>query len=157
MSPQTGFRLKLAKTVAAEAYVGRFNEATGFDSEAEVTEERRSMPNGHTDIVQVPAGAWRVGALTLARPITGDKGLWEWWRRADQQHAHARQDCTIEVLDQGGTTIATFLLLNAWPKKYVAAELHAGYDNEVAVEKITIAHAGFERVANQEEPPAGGE
>ena len=34
MSPQTGFRLKLAKTVAAEAYVGRFNEATGFDSEA---------------------------------------------------------------------------------------------------------------------------
>ena len=92
MSPQTGFSLKLARTVEAEAYVGRFNEATGFDSEAEVTKERRSTPNGHTDIVQIRAGARRLGALTVARPITDDKGLWEWWRRADQQHAYARQD-----------------------------------------------------------------
>jgi hypothetical protein len=58
-------------------------------------------------------------------------------------------------LDQGGTTIATFLLGRAWPKKYVAAELHAGFDDEVAVEKITIAHAGLERVAVQVDVPGG--
>jgi phage tail-like protein len=149
---QTGFRLKIGEAEVA----GRFNEATGFDSEAEVTEVRKSLPTGQTDIVQVPAGPRRHGAVTLARPITSDTGLWEWWRRADHQHVSAVPDCTIELLDQGGTTIATFLLVSAWPKKYVAAELHAGSDNEDAVEKITIAHAGLERVAVQVEV-AGGE
>ena len=67
--------------------------------------------------------------------------------------ARLRSPGLIEVLDQGATTIATFLLLNAWPQKYVAAELHAGYANEGALEKITIAHEGFERVANQGSRP----
>jgi phage tail-like protein len=61
------------------------------------------------------------------------------------------------VLDRGGTTIATYSFVNGWPRKYVAAEVHAGSDNDVAVEKITIAHEGFVRVANEAEPPAGGE
>jgi phage tail-like protein len=147
MSPQvrrppdeTGFRLKIGGAEVA----GFFKECTGFDSESEVTEQRKSDATGHTVIVQVP-GARRHGPLTLARPITSDKGLWEWWHMADHQPASARQDCTIELLDQGGTTIATFSLQAAWPKKYVAAELHAGSDNEVAVEKITIAHEGLRR------------
>lgn len=148
---QTGFRLKIGGAEVA----GRFKEATGFDSEAEVTEVRKSLPTGQTDIVQIPAGPRRHGAVTLARPVTSDAGLWEWWRRADHQHASAVPDCTIELLDQGGTTIATFLLARAWPKKYVAAELHAGSDDEVAVEKITIAHAGLERVAVQVDVPGG--
>ena len=137
---QSGFRLKIAGTEVA----GLFREVTGFDSESEVTEQRRSDPAGHTVIVQVP-GARRRGLVTLARPITSDKGLWEWWHSAENQPASARKDCTIELLDQGGTTIATFSLRSAWPMKYVAAELHAGSDNDVAVEKITIVHEGLRR------------
>jgi phage tail-like protein len=135
-----GFRLKIGGAEVA----GLFKEATGFDSESEVTEQRKSDAAGHTVIVQVP-GARRQGPLTLARPITSDKGLWEWWRTAENQPASARKDCTIDLLDQAGTTIATFSLTAAWPKKYVAAELHAGSDNEVAVEKVTIAHEGLRR------------
>ena len=135
-----GFRLKIGGAEVA----GLFKEATGFDSESEVTEQRKSDAAGHTVIVQVP-GARRQGPLTLARPITSDKGLWEWWHNAENQPASARKDCTIDLLDQAGTPIATFSLKAAWPKKYVAAELHSGPDNQVAVEKVTIAHEGLRR------------
>ena len=158
MTPQAGFRLKIPKTGSEAAIVAWFNEATGFDVEAEVTEMRRSLPNGKAWISQTPAQVHRIGSPTLARPVSGDMGVWEWCERfIVEGKDRERRDCTIEVLDQGGATIATYLLVNGWPRKYVAAELHAGSDNEVPVEKITIAHDGFQRVTNQAEPPAGGE
>ena len=43
----------------AEA-AGFFKEATGFDSESEVTEIKRSLPNGRTDVIKAmatPSGA----------------------------------------------------------------------------------------------------
>jgi hypothetical protein len=113
MSPQTRFRLRIVEIDGAERYVGRFNEATGFDSEAEVTEQRMSHPTGLTHIIQLPAGARRYGAVTLARPISSDRGLWAWWSLAGYEHAHLRPDCTLDVLDQGGTTIARFSLTPA--------------------------------------------
>jgi phage tail-like protein len=142
-SRPTGFRLKIGGVEVA----GLFKEATGFDSETEVTEQKKSDPAGHMVIVQVP-GLRRQGPLTLARPVTRDKGLWEWWRMAgepDPTHP-PRKDCTIDLLDQAGAAVATFSLSAAWPKKYVAAELHAGSDSDVVMERITIAHEGFRRV-----------
>ena len=141
-SRPTGFRLKIGGAEVA----GLFKEVTGFDSETEVTEQKTSDAAGHTVIVQVP-GLRRHGPLTLARPVTRDKGLWEWWRMAgepDPTHP-PRKDCTIDLMDQAGAVVATFSLRAAWPKKYVAAELHAGSDNDVVVEKITIAHEGLRR------------
>src|SRR5215207_8368371 len=98
-SPPAGFRLKIG---AAEV-AGLFTEATGFDSETEVTELKTSDPAGHTVIVQVP-GLRRNGPLTLARPLTTDRGLWEWWRTAGEPDATrpTREDCTIDLLDQAG-------------------------------------------------------
>ena len=42
------FTLKIGGAEAA----GFFKEATGFDSESEVTEIKRSMPNGKTDVIK---------------------------------------------------------------------------------------------------------
>jgi len=133
-------------TIGGTEVAGLFKEATGFDSENEVTEERTSDPAGHTVIVQVP-GPRRNGPLTLARPVTSDRGLWEWWRMAGEPDPARtpRRDCTIDLMDQAGAAIATFSLRAAWPKAYVAAELGAGSDNDVVMEKITIAHEGLRR------------
>ena len=54
MTPQAGFRLKIAKTGSEAAIVASFNEATGFDVDAEATEMKRSLPNGKTRIMQPP-------------------------------------------------------------------------------------------------------
>ena len=141
-SRPTGFRLKIAGAEVA----GLFKEVTGFDSETEVTEQKKSDAAGHLVIVQVP-GLRRYGPLTLVRPVTRDKGVWEWWRMAGEPDPTRppKKDCTIDLLDQAGAVVATFSLRAAWPKKYVAAELHAGSDNDVVVEKITIAHEGLRR------------
>ena len=54
MTPQAGFRLKIAKTGSEVGIVTWFNEATGFDVQAEVTEMKRSLPNGTAWISQTP-------------------------------------------------------------------------------------------------------
>jgi phage tail sheath protein FI len=42
------FTLKIGGAESA----GFFKEATGFDSESEVTEIKRSLPNGRTDVIE---------------------------------------------------------------------------------------------------------
>ena len=56
---------------------GYFKEATGFDSESEVTEIKRSMPNGRTDIIKA-MGNSKWSDIELKRGIDQDKTLWEW-------------------------------------------------------------------------------
>ena len=60
----------------AEA-AGMFKEATGFDSESETSEIKRSMPNGKTDIIKV-MGNLKWGDIELKRGIDQDKTLWNW-------------------------------------------------------------------------------
>jgi phage tail-like protein len=126
--------------------IGQFREISGFDSEQDVVEQKEVDANGRPVIVRVPAGR-RSGLITLRREVDSDTGLWEWWREVETQGPDAaRKDCTIELLDQSGTTVATFSLINAWPSKYTGAALSLGPDsNETAVEEITLAHEGFRR------------
>jgi phage tail-like protein len=126
--------------------IGRFREVSGFDSENEVVEQKTTDANGQTVIVRVPGGR-RSGLVTLRRGIDSNTGLWEWWREVETQGVNAaRKDCTIELLDQSGATVASFSLINAWPSKYTGASLSVRADsNEVAVEAITLSHEGFRR------------
>lgn len=124
--------------------IGLFREVSGFDSEVEVVEQKQVNASGQQVVVRVPGGR-RSGQITLRRGIDSDKGLWEWWREVETQGPEAaRRDCTIELLDQGGTPVATFSITQAWPSKYTGAALGAD-SNDVAVEAITLAHEGFRR------------
>jgi phage tail-like protein len=124
--------------------IGLFREVSGFDSEVEVVEQKQVDASGQPVTVRVPGGR-RSSQITLRRGIDSDKGLWAWWREVETQGPEAaRRDCTIELLDQGGTTVATFSITQAWPSKYTGAMLGAD-SNDVAVEAITLAHEGFRR------------
>ena len=52
----------------AEA-AGFFKEATGFDSESEVTEIKRSLPNGRTDVIKA-MGNTKWGDIELKPVVT---------------------------------------------------------------------------------------
>ena len=67
------FTLKIGGAEAA----GFFKEATGFDSESEVTEIKRSMPNGKTDVIKA-MGNTKWGDIELKRGVDQDKTLWNW-------------------------------------------------------------------------------
>jgi phage tail-like protein len=133
------FTLKIGDAEAA----GFFKEATGFDSESEVSETKRSLPNGRTQVVKA-AGNTKWGDIELKRGIDQDKTLWNWRKLviAGKLDA-ARKDCTITMLDFEGQPVVTYSIINAWPKKYTGVGLTAD-SNEVPVEGITLSHEGFE-------------
>jgi phage tail-like protein len=133
------FKLKISGTESA----GVFKEATGFDSESEVSEIKRSLPNGRTEVVKA-AGNTKWSDIELKRGVDQDKSLWNWRKLviAGKLDA-ARKDCTITMLDYEGQPVVTYSIINAWPKKYTGVGLKAD-SNEVAVEGITLCHEGFE-------------
>ena len=133
------FTLKIGGAEAA----GFFKEATGFDSESEVTEIKRSTANGKTDVIKA-MGNLKWSDIELKRGIDKDKTLWNWRKMVnDGQHVQARKDCTITMLDYQGQPVVTYSIINAWPKKYTGVGLKADA-NEVAVEGLTLAHEGFD-------------
>ena len=133
------FQLKIGGAEAA----GFFKEATGFDSESEVTEIKRSLPNGRTDVIKA-MGNTKWGDIELKRGVDQDKTLWNWRKLiVDGKLKDARKDCTVTMLDYEGQTVVTYSIINAWPKKYTGVGLKAD-SNEVAVEGITLCHEGFE-------------
>jgi phage tail-like protein len=133
------FKLKIGDAESA----GFFKEATGFDSESEVSEIKRSLPNGRTEVVKA-VGNTKWGDIELKRGVDQDKTLWNWRKLviAGKLDA-ARKDCTITMLDFEGQPVVTYSIINAWPKKYTGVGLKAD-SNEVAVEGITLSHEGFE-------------
>ena len=126
----------------AEA-AGFFKEATGFDSESEVTEIKRSLPNGRTDVIKA-MGNTKWGDIELKRGVDQDKTLWEWRKLIiDGKLKDARKDCTVTMMDYELKPVVTYSIINAWPKKYTGVGRKAD-TNEVAVEGITHCHEGFE-------------
>jgi phage tail-like protein len=122
---------------------GLFREVSGFDSEVEITELKRQMPNGRVDVIKVP-GNRKWSNIELKRGVDQDKTLWNWHKVVlDGKIKEARKDCQITLLDFEAKPIVTYSLVNAWPVKYAGMGLKAD-SNEVAVEGLTLAHEGFE-------------
>jgi phage tail-like protein len=130
------------KIGGAEAAVF-FKEATGFDSESEVSETKRSLPNGRTDVIKA-MGNTKWSDIELKRGIDQDKTLWNWRKLIiDGKLKDARKDCTVTMLDLEGQSVVMYSIINAWPKKYTGVGLNAD-SNEAAVEGVTLCHEGFE-------------
>ena len=130
------------KIGGAEAAV-LFKEATGFDSESEVSETKRSLPNGRTDVIKA-MGNTKWSDIELRRGVDQDKTLWNWRKLIiDGKLKDARKDCTVTMLDFEGQPVMTYSIINAWPKKYTGVGLNAD-SNEAAVEGVTLCHEGFE-------------
>jgi phage tail-like protein len=120
-----------------------FEEATGFVSDSEVAETKRSLPSGRTDVIKA-MGNTKWGDIELKRGVDQDKTLWNWRKMiVDGKLKEARKDCTLTMLDFEGQPIVTYSIINAWPKKYTGVGVKAD-SNEVALEAVTLCHEGFE-------------
>ena len=126
-----------------EAYLAVLLLARVVTRIGEVTEIKRSMPNGKTDVIKA-MGNTKWGDIELKRGVDQDKTLWNWRKMVvDGKLKEARKDCTVTMLDYMGAPVVTYSIVNAWPKKYTGVGLKAD-SNEVAVEGITLCHEGFE-------------
>jgi phage tail-like protein len=139
--PTNHFKL----TLAGKEAMGQFREVSGLDSESEVVEQKEVDANGHPVVLKVN-GNHKWSNIEMKRGIDVNKGLWEWRYMVETKGPDAaRTDCILELLDYDGSSIATYNIKQAWPSKYSGASMNAG-SNEIAVEGITLAHEGFERM-----------
>ena len=87
------------------------------------------------------------GPLVLETGVT-DRSveLFEWRTQVEQgEMAEARRAAAVTLLDATGEPAARWVFREAWPARYEAPRLSAMAD-EVAVERLVVAHEGFGRV-----------
>jgi phage tail-like protein len=149
-SPATTITLSRAGTS-----LGSFREVSGLDSEQEVIEHRETDAHGNPVVRRIP-GAAKWSDVTVTRELGTSDELWRWRQSVIMgDFAHARADCTIELLDLEGNAVAAFHLRQAWPARYSVSLTGAGLDQggraelsatgDAAVEKLVLAHEGFAR------------
>lgn len=140
--PTSHFRLTIGGVEAA----GQFRELSGLDHEVDTIDGVHNDANGNP-VTQKVAGNKKWSPVELKRGLDSDKALYAWHEEVVQKgQKAAHKEVMLEAIGNDGTVISTYKLVNAWPNKYSAAGMNAS-QNEIAVEGITIAHEGFQRMS----------
>lgn len=119
-----------------------FSECTGLDTETDVIEYRE----GSEDItVRKLPGLKKHANVTLKRGFSTNSELFD-WRKTVMDGVIERKNVSIVLYDEtgvtGGSERIRWNLQNAWPSKWVGAELKANA-NEIAIETLEICHEGI--------------
>ena len=131
--PAASYSFKLI--LGGHETAGVFREAT-----ADVEGEMVDLAD-----VQKITGLNKAGDITLKRGVDTNKLLLKWREVIDHKGVDAaRKDTQIQLFDYKGAPVATYSIINAWPKKYTGVGLAAG-GNEAALEEIVIAHEGLKK------------
>ena len=122
-----------------------FKEASGFSNSSEVVTHQAVDAAGKSVVQKIP-GDLTWDDLTLSRGITDDKALWDWRQKViDGDVAGARANGSVIMYNQANEEMARFNFTNGWPSSWKGPDV-SSEDQSVAVEEITIAHEGLERV-----------
>ncbi len=114
--------------------VAGFSELSGISSETEVIEYRTG--NDPAGAVRKLPGLHKFGDVTLKRGITNSDALWQ-WRKSVTDGDLQRRAVSVILLDEARQEVKRWNIFEAWPSKYVVADLRAA-GNEVAIETLVI-------------------
>ena len=118
---------------------GAFAECTGL----EATMEPKVIKEGGRNW----GAAQRAGPVTFAtvilkRGMTTTRHLWQWFDLVGNGAYAQRMKVTITVFDNSGNGKLGWILANAMPIKFKAADLNAK-STDVAIEELHIVHEGL--------------
>ncbi|HBP22319.1 MAG TPA: hypothetical protein DEA08_31620 [Planctomycetes bacterium] len=119
--------------------VADFSAARGLDVRTEVLEYEEGGINERTHKIPGPA---RFARITLEHGSSSNLDLFSWVQKAINGEIE-RKDGAIMALNQEGTVVARWEFREAWPCGYEGPNF-AGGVTEVAIERLTLAHRGFE-------------
>lgn len=146
-----------AVSVAGSFLFGGFSQIAGLDTQMEVEEYREGGRNA------APRRFTKYGAyadLSLSRGVSYDTSLADWYYQVKSgSDIRIRKDGIILLLDRGGagltgvglpgldrTPVAGWYFRSAFPKNIEGPQLNAR-GNEVAIEKLVLAHEGVDRIS----------
>lgn len=123
--------------------VKQIAEVSGLTIEQGVIELKENTPDGDVVVRRLPGRA-KAGAVTLTRGLTADQDFAKWIKefRSDQTRA-SRKSGSIVIYDYEGVPIATYSIVNAWPKKLTIGTLKAG-DTSVLTETLVIEYESLD-------------
>lgn len=131
--PKFCFEVTIGAPVALK---GKFQEASGLDSETQVIKYRAgTSPQFST--VKMP-GIPKVGNVTLKKGIFQDGKGFEAWHGSIAQNTIKRQTIVIELLDEAAASTMKWTLGNAFPIKVTGFDMIQD-GGEVAVETLELA------------------
>jgi len=117
---------------------GGFAECTGLEASMAIDEYREG---GRNDAVLRFPGHITHPNVKLRRGAAISQDLWSWHEQFLLGKGK-RRDGVIELLDDGGNTVATWRFRRGLPVRWAGPALHAG-TSAVAIEEIEIAHEGL--------------
>jgi phage tail-like protein len=119
--------------------IKQIDEVSGLTFEQEMIELKENTPDGDVVVRRLP-GRPKAGEVTLTRGLSADHAFEKWIKefRSGQVRASRKNGATI-VYDFEGTPIATYSLINAWPKRLTIGTLKAG-DTSVLTETLVVAY-----------------
>ena len=86
-------------------------------------------------------GLRKAGEVTLKKGIfKDDKAMWDWINKV-KLNTIQRETVTINLLDESGSPVKTWEVVNAWPKK-ITVEGFKADGNTAAIETLVLAHEG---------------
>lgn len=122
-----------------------FSECSGLDVETEVIEYRSGEQRDYTKL-KIP-GMRKTANVVLGRGmVAGNNSFFEWWNTASLNKVE-RRNITISLLNEEHQPVASWQVKDAWPAKITSTDLKAD-GNEIAIEKIELAHQGITIVMN---------
>jgi phage tail-like protein len=96
--------------------------------------------------------------ITIERGITHDKTFEDWaalaygGANAQMSLKNFRKNLRIELLNEQGTVVRSYMVYRAWVSEYTALPVMDAAGNDVAIETLVLTYEGFEIDANVKEP-----
>ncbi len=118
--------------------VAGFMSCSGMEVSRETLE---LVEGGVNDHVHVLPGPLQHGHITFKRGIAFTTFLWDWFHQGGFDAAVQRRPVTIFRYDVSGALASTWPIRDAYPVKWVGAELRAD-SRDLAVETLELAFGG---------------
>jgi len=121
--------------------VGGFSDVSGLGVDVSYSDYRNG--NERVNTTRKVPNTHKLDDVTLKRGLVGSIDMFTWLKGVRDGTADPR-DVTITLLDEARSSVATWRLHRAQPKKWVGPTLAAKGGGEVAMEELHLVHEGIE-------------
>lgn len=125
---------------------GAFAECTGLEATMEPMVIKEGGRNYGT--VQRP-GRVTFGTVVLKRGVTRNRTLWQRFYQFVNGAYSKRMEVTVTMFDAAGTATMAWVLADAQPVKFKAADFNAK-SADIAIEELHLVHNGLRLESNPE-------
>jgi phage tail-like protein len=132
---QFNFIVTLGDDGGKDSPDGGFQEISGLGMEINIAEYRAG--NAKINHAQKVPGLAKVEDITLKRGLFGSVALTSWISAVRDGTAAQERPVTIELLSEDRTTVMTWVLSGALPKKLTGPAFN-GKGTDVAIEELVI-------------------